>query len=157
MGGRGRREGGRERERARTPGAVPLRRRSCAAGAAGAQTVRLDRVVPGGVAGMAYVRRLDRAVVAAVGFAARKMHRLVCLDYSHPARPELAEEGPVVCALYSRTHSTVTTASARTLRVWDAVAGLCTKVPAPPDTEFRLVDVDIVVHVSFTSRLSMGS
>ena len=92
------------------------------------QTVRLDRVMPGGVAGMAYVRRLDRAVVAALGFASRKVHRLVCLDYSHPAQPELAEEGPVVCALYSRTHSSITTASARTIRVWDAVAGLCSKV-----------------------------
>ena len=32
-----------------------------------------------------------------------------------------------VCALYARVHSTITTASLRTVRVWDAVAGLCTK------------------------------
>jgi hypothetical protein len=92
------------------------------------QMVRLDRVVPGGASCATYVRRLDRAVVAAVGPAARKVHRLLCLDYSHPARPELAEEGPVVCALYAQVHSSITTASLRTVRVWDAVAGLCSKV-----------------------------
>ena len=46
------------------------------------QTVRLDRVVPGGASCATYVRRLDRAVVAAVGPAARKAPTWVLPDWA---------------------------------------------------------------------------
>jgi WD40 repeat protein len=91
------------------------------------QTVSIERAEPGTVTGMTYVSRLDRIVISCVGMNSGRVHRMFCLDYEHALAPEVAEEGPLVAALVSVTNNTITTASMRTIRVWDACKGLLKK------------------------------
>lgn len=91
------------------------------------QTVKDERVFDGTVTSITYVSRLDRILVAGIGSRERKVHKMYALDYERPAAPEVADEGPLVRAIYSPINSTVTTASVRTVRVWDATSGLLRK------------------------------
>lgn len=91
------------------------------------QTIKIEGLHGGSVSDLTYVYCMDRVIVAAVGQVSRRVHKMHCLDYEHPMQPEVADEEPIVCGIYSRINHTVTTASARTVRLWNASTGLLWK------------------------------
>ena len=91
------------------------------------QTIPTEKAESGSVTSIAYVTRLDRLVLSCVGLSTRRVHRMYSLDYEHALAPEVADEGPLVTALVSMTNNSITTASMRTVRLWDALTGILKK------------------------------
>lgn len=99
------------------------------------QTIKIEGLHAGSVSDLTYVYRMDRVIVAAVGQMSRRVHRLYSLDYEHPMQPEVADEEPVACGLYSHINHTVSfgNRSRSTRRGSEAIGGVnCFDLTPPP-------------------------